>query len=256
MLSCKKELAEKQPSQSDDAGSITGECSNARCALDRIYQKDGHTYLYAGTNSSTHFNITGWLLESENLRDHGLSREAFPALIAPLYQPLSEIPALYRSNSQVLVVKGRAEVRAYPYSLMTYHEVINDEIDGKPYMAAYCVLADFTAAYSRQVCDRVLTFAVSGYTYLNPNFPDDPIQAFILWDRETESLWNPLTDAGVSHLLQNQALAKLPVSQWEVMTWSELKDNYPAARVLKVGQQPDPPLNWPRLSCSDLSCCH
>jgi hypothetical protein len=51
----------------------------------------------------------------------------------------------------------------------------------------YCISADLGAIYDRQYGDEVLTFALGGYTYYEPNIWNG-LDAFVLWDKESESL--------------------------------------------------------------------
>lgn len=231
-------------------------CANAGCALDRIYSTPAGTFLYSGSDSSTHFQINNWELDPAKLRDHGLDREAFPALTDPKFKPLKEVDFRYSAQSKFIVVEGASQTRAYPFSLMTYHEVINDQMEGQKFLVAYCVLADFAMVYDRSFCGHDFTFGVSGYTYLNER-PDtsDPIQAFILWDRDTESLWNPLDHEGVSHIMKNVSMEPFTKMNWSVMNLQSLQHDFPEAKVLAAGQNLAVPENWPRISCSSLNCC-
>ena len=109
-------------------------------------------------------------------------------------------------------------------------------------MIAYCVLADLAAVYDRVHCNRTLTFGVSGYTYFDKEVWDG-LDGFIIWDRETESLWWPLIDKAVSGPMKGSALKKYNTDKWQTITWKEIKSNYPNSRVLKEGQTMDVPTN-------------
>ena len=69
-------------------------------------------------------------------------------------------------------------------------------------MAAYRILADLGAIYDRIVDERLYTFALSGYTYFDPAVWNG-MDGFVLWDRETESLWWPLIGKSVSGPILN-----------------------------------------------------
>jgi len=255
LLSCEKGDDELNASQQAEGEEEL--CANAGCALDRIYETDEGRFLYSGTDSSSHFNISNWSLQPEKLRDHGLEREAFPALMDPKFAPLQDVEPAYNDRSKFIIVKGKNEVRAYPYVLLTFHEVVNDVMDGKAFLVGYCVLADFAAVYSREFCGNTFTFGVSGYTYLN-NMPDtaNPVQAFILWDRDTESLWNPLENRAVSHTMHNFGMEVYPEQNWEVVNLKTLTSEYPEARVLKSNQPHQIPSDWLVKSCDELPCCN
>ena len=127
---------------------------------------------------------------------------------------------------------------------MREHEVINEIVDGDHVMIAYCILADLAVVYSREYCGKTLTFALSGYTYSDPDVWDG-IDAFVMWDRETESLWWPLNNEAVSGKMINTSLHKYS-GNWGVGTYKDLLSQYPNAQILRFGQSMTPPINWPR----------
>ena len=110
-------------------------------------------------------------------------------------------------------------IKVYPYTLMAYHEVINEVGDGAPVMIAYCYLADLAAVYSRVYCGKEFTFAVSG-------------------------------------TMKDETLRKHDRNKWGYKTWGELKTNYPNALVFQTQENWLPPPNLPIYQCSDLECCN
>lgn len=199
-----------------------------------VYEANGRTYLWAGIDSSSHFDITDWDLNECNLR-YGLGRETFPALLSPKYTRLKEYVGNFDPLEKNLVLFNSNEIKVYPYDIMTNYEVINEYHNGEPIMIAYCVLADLAAVYNRDYCGVELTFAVSGYTYYD-KFIWNGIDAFVLWDRNTESLWWPLIDKAISGKLKGHGLKKFNTALWETMTWEEIYENYPESLVLTAGQ--------------------
>ena len=102
------------------------------------------------------------------------------------------------------------------------------------------------AIYDRQYGDEVLTFALSGYTYYDDNVWDG-LDGFVLWDRETESLWWPLIGKAVSGPLKNVQLLEKDKKYWDDVNWKYIKENYPNAQVLKSGQDFERPKTWDKL---------
>ena len=72
----------------------------------------------------------------------------------------------------------------------------------------------------------------------------DGLDGFILWDRETESLWWPLIDKAVSGPLKGVGLQKLEAIHWEDTTWRNIKQNYPDAKIMKSGLDYKRPKSW------------
>lgn len=197
----------------------------------RVLQSDGRRLLWGGEDESDHFDITEFRLNIDQLK-YGLGREWFPALIEPQFISIEEAYKSFQDPARVLVVIVNGDSRIYPIDTLKTHEVVNDVIGGVPVFAAYCYLANLGAIYDRRYGEHVLTFAVSGYTYHDPDVWDG-LNAFVLWDRETESLWWPPLGRAVSGTLMDAPLKLLDTSLWMQSTWGEACARFPEALVLK-----------------------
>lgn len=210
----------------------------------KIFEQGGKKYLFGGIDSAWNFDITNSSLIDSQYH-YGIGREQFHALIDPEFISEEEASTLYDDSSRFLLFTFRGESRAYGIDLLTYHEVVNDVVNGEPVAAAYCILADLGAMYSRKLGDTVLTFALSGFTYYDPKVWDG-LDGFIWWDRETESTWWPLTGKGVSGPLKDVSLKVFDEKSWEQTTWGNIAGKHKNLKVLKPGQVMDVPLQLPR----------
>jgi len=210
----------------------------------KIFEKDGRKMLWGGEDSTWHFDITNSSLKDEHYH-YGIGREHFDALIEPKFISLKEADEIYDDEDRFLVASINGESRAYGIDLLTHHEVVNDSVGGEPVMAAYCILADLGAIYDRKINGRVFTFALTGYTYYDPEVWDG-MDGFVLWDRETESTWWPLIGKAVSGPMLNKPMKVWDEKDWKQTTWGEIKDSYSEIDVLKPGQVMEPPEDWPK----------
>jgi hypothetical protein len=208
----------------------------------KFFEVDGEKMLYGGKDSTQHFNITDYDLKDEQFH-YGIGRERFPALLKPEFITVQEADAIWADSSRFILAYAGKDVKAYSVKDLTRHEVVNDVLNGEPIMAVYCILADLGAIYDRQYGDKELTFALSGYTYYDDEVWDG-LDGFVLWDRETESLWWPLIDKAVSGPLKGVELLEKDKANWEDTTWKDIKDKYPNAQVLKSGQDFERPKTW------------
>ena len=227
-------------------------CDSYFREIGKVYENGGETYLWGGDDFSSHFKITNWELNECNLL-YGLGREAFPALMNPEYADISDVPNRFDESEQCIVLYNRSYTKVYPFEQMIAHEVINEVVDGEPIMIAYCVLANLGAIYSREYCGNTLTFGVTGYTYFEKEIWGG-LDAFILWDRDTESLWWPLIDKAISGKMHDTKLKKYNEGNWEILRWNEIKERYPDALVLDKNQTQATPSNWPQLTDNQLDC--
>ena len=210
----------------------------------KIWSLPDKKLLYGGEDPSQHFDITDCELKDKQFH-YGIGREKFPALLNPEFISVKEAEKKWKDEDRFLVAKIGEHVRAYSIDDLTHHEVVNDVIDGRPVFAAYCILADLGAMYERTIGGKEFTFALSGYTYFDPEVWDG-MDGFVLWDRETESLWWPLIGHAVSGKMKGTPMPLLDESLWKQTTWKDVKTNFPTAQVLKSGQDFDRPQVWDR----------
>lgn len=212
--------------------------------LGKFFEKDGRKYMYGGDDSTWHFDVSNTILKDEQYH-YGIGRERFMALIEPEFISLEEANEVYPDSARFLLLQIGEDVRAYGIDLLTKHEVVNDVVNGQPVMAAYCILADLGAVYHRVIGDREFTFALSGYTYYDPEVWDG-MDGFVFWDRETESTWWPLIGKAVSGPLLETPLTVYSEENWSQTTWGDIKSEYQELKVLKPGQTMEAPTSWPK----------
>ncbi len=210
----------------------------------KVFYSGDKKMLWGGENPDWHFDITGWSLRECQLR-FGFGREVFDALIDPQYRTVEDEADRYMPSDHFIIVLTDDRAKVFSVPLLSQHEVINEVIDGTPVMVVFCSLANLLAVYNRRYCDTTLAFALSGYTYSNPDIWDGR-DGFVLWDRETESLWWPLIDKAVSGQMNGTAMKMYSQDKWWEITWAEIIEDFPDALVLETGQTMDTPVDWPR----------
>lgn len=208
----------------------------------KIFNQHGEKYLFGGESEHMHFKITDCLLKDEQFH-YGIGRERFPALLRPEFESVKSADAHWSNEDRFLVVSYQGETKAYSIDDLTRHEVVNDSVGDKPIFAAYCILADLGAIYDRVIGDKEFTFALSGYTYYDPEVWDG-MDGFVLWDRETESLWWPLIGKAVSGKMKNTEMQVMDETYWKQTTWKDVKIDHSIAQVLISNQDFERPKKW------------
>ena len=123
-----------------------------------------------------------------------------------------------RVGDEVLVCTN-ADGISHPAVLM-WHEIVNDDIAGRPVAVTYCPLCNSGVAYGRRVDGRTLDFGTSGSLYLS---------ALVMYDRQTESLWTRFDGTAVVGTLVGTELARLPTA---MDSWADLRTDHPDTIVL------------------------
>jgi len=82
---------------------------------------------------------------------------------------------------------------------------------------------DLAAVYSREIDGRTLTLVPSGWTYKN---------TFVLYDRETETLWYPYKKGlmGIQGEYFERWLEKIPSKD---MSWRKWIKKFPGTKILQ-----------------------
>ena len=212
----------------------------------KIFKDGERQMLWGGPKEYQHFDITEFRLETAKLM-YGLGREAFAALMAPEFDTASEADAWLDNESEVLAVKIGDEVKVYPVALLRRHEVVNDIVGGRSVFACFCHLANLGAVYDRQMGEHTFTFALSGYTCRKEGVWEGR-HAFVLWDRDTESLWWPPGGKAISGPMIDASLKVLEEELWAQTRWYLVRDAHPQALVLRPGQTMREPKRFPRLA--------
>ncbi len=120
----------------------------------------------------------------------GVQVDGIPSLDNP--QLIKAERADYLKDSDpVFGVSINGDVRAYPLRIMGWHEMFNETIGGVPVALAYCTLCSAGILFETQVEGRnkPLVFGSSGFLYRSNK---------LMFDRETDSLWNQFTGEPVS----------------------------------------------------------
>ena len=122
--------------------------------------------------------------------------------------------------SPVVALRVNGEARAYPLQILTYHEIVNDVIGGRPVAVTFCPLCNSSVVFDREVFGSVLRFGVSG------NLRNSDL---IMWDDVTETWWQQLTGEGLVGHLAGVNLNFVPS---QLIAFDEFKAAYPNGQVL------------------------
>ncbi len=207
------------------------------------YRAAGKLWLSNGGSQEGSFDVSNTRLRLSNLRGN-FGREAFPAPVTPDFIPASDAAEFVDDAERVLAVKVGEEVHVYPIRYLMEYEVVNDTVGGRPVFAGYCMMAGLACVYDRRYGDQVHTFAPSGHLYFE-DFAWGGKPGFVLWDRETESLWWPPGGKGVSGVMRDVPMKVLEPELWAQSTFEEVVSKHPKALVLAELQRFAITGEWP-----------
>jgi hypothetical protein len=150
----------------------------------------------------------------------GPPKDGIPSIDEPKLVSVDEADRFLAPREPVAVLELRGEVRAYPLQILTWHEIVNDEIGGEPVAVTYCPLCNSTVAFRREVEGRPVEFGTTGMLRSSD---------LVMYDRKTESWWQQLTAEAVVGELTGQ---ELDVLGTQILAWEDFKRAHPDGEVL------------------------
>lgn len=160
----------------------------------------------------------------EEIVSGGVGFEGIPALDNPMAVPAAKAGYL-NDGEKVFGVLLEGEARAYPLRILDWHEMLNDQVGGRPVTLSYCTLCGAGILYdTRTPSGKPYTFGTSGLLYRSNK---------LMVDRQTLTLWNNLTgEPVVGRLAQSPVrLAVLPLT---LTTWKEWRTRHPDTTALAL----------------------
>ena len=146
------------------------------------------------------FDLTGASVPIDEIHHGGPPRDGIPSIDQPRFVSAVEADFL-KPDDRVLGFHRPGIARAYPISILNWHEVVNDRVGGEPIAVTFCPLCGTGMVFSTRVDGRDLTLGVSGLLYNSD---------VLLYDRQTESLWSQIMSEAVSGPMKGSRLAFNP----------------------------------------------
>jgi len=116
--------------------------------------------------------------------------------------------------------------RAYPLSVLMWHEVVNDQVEDRKIVITYCPLCNAALVFSRELDWQgkhlVLDFGTSGMLRKSD---------LVMWDRQTESWWQQIEGKALVGSLAGATLEMLPS---QVLSYAAFRSAYPYGKVLST----------------------
>ncbi len=132
-------------------------------------------------------------------------------------------------DERVMGVVVNGEARAYPVSVLTRHEIVNDVVGGVPVAVTFCPLCGSGITFDATVAGEVRTFTASGFLYEHD---------LVMMDAETGTLWTQIRGEAVGTLVDESVRPAHPDQRLTfypsvIASWNEWKTRQPTSLVLQ-----------------------
>lgn len=150
----------------------------------------------------------------------GPGKDGIPSIDNPKFISVEEA-AFLSGNDQGIGLTIDGESRFYPYKILVWHEIVNDELAGQPLLVTYCPLCATGIVFDRRVDGEVQEFGVSGRLWQSN---------LLMYNRsENESLWSQVLGEAVVGPHTGQELS---VVRSDIVRFGDWKENHPDTQVL------------------------
>ncbi|MGB0435885.1 MAG: DUF3179 domain-containing protein [Mycobacterium sp.] len=148
----------------------------------------------------------------------GPGKDGIPPIDRPRFVPARDVDYL-ENDAPVFALDHRGEFKAYPQSILVWHEIVNDTVAGVPLTVTYCPLTGTAVGFASPPGES-WTFGTTGML-VNSNL--------LMYDRQTESEWPQILGTAISGPRKGTALQPVPLV-WT--TWRAWRAAHPDSPVL------------------------
>lgn len=179
------------------------------------------------------FDLSESDISPQHIYSGGPPKDGIPSIDSPQYSPAFQSSFL-KPQDRVLGVVINGQAKAFPVSILNWHEIVNDHNTDFPFVITYCPLCGTGMAFIPPQHTPALAsglsagthdskpsqFGVSGLLYNSD---------VLFYDRDTESLWSQLLGKAISGPLRGSRLEALPLAH---TTWAHWRKQHPQTLVL------------------------
>lgn len=159
-------------------------------------------------------------IELDELIDGGPGKDGIPSIDNPQFISISEAAEWVRDREPVIYLEINGDARAYPIQILIWHEIVNDVVLDIPVLVTFCPLCYSAIVFDRRVDNVTYEFGVSGMLRHSD---------MIMYDRNTETLWQQFSGEAVVGELNGRELTILPS---QLISFKQFRDSNPDGKVL------------------------
>lgn len=150
-------------------------------------------------------------------------RDLIPPIDDPVFDTVAATEWLI-DQEPGLSVEIEGEARFYPLSVLTRHEIVNDEFGDIPIAVTYCPLCNTGLVFDRRFDGQVLRLGVSGLLRNSD---------LVMWDDVSQTLWQQITGEGIVGEYAGQSLTPIGSA---VVRWADFASTFPEGKAMTDDQ--------------------
>ncbi len=182
-------------------------CSNLAFALDNSAEWPITDF----TNSSVDHN---------EIMSGGPPKDGIPAIDKPVFTDVAKASEWLKEKEPVISIQLDGVAKAYPISILMWHEIVNDKIGETAVSVTFCPLCNASIVFDRELDGVLYDFGTTGRLRRSD---------MVMYDRQTESWWQQFTGEAIIGKLNGAKLTQIPSN---IVAFESFKKQYPKGQVL------------------------
>jgi len=159
------------------------------------------------------------LVPLDKIRSGGPPKDGIPSIDDPKF--VRAVDVTFVADKDIVIgLEINGDARAYPLSILVWHEIVNDKVGNIPVAVTYCPLCYTNQVFERTIDEKVVEFGTSGKLY-NSNL--------VMYDRLTDSYWSQALGQAIMGELTGYELMAI---SFDVISWEDWKKIHPETLVL------------------------
>lgn len=152
----------------------------------------------------------------------GPGKDGIPAIVNPKFVSIEQAKKFLTDDiSGILLSRGRT-AKFYPYTILVWHEVVNDTIEGVAVVVTFCPLCASALVFDANIDGKKETFGVSGKIYESN---------LLMYDHDTESLWSQILGVAVVGKKTGKKLTHVP---FQLTSFGDVRRRFSQAEILST----------------------
>jgi hypothetical protein len=174
----------------------------------------------AGAESEFDTDFSRHTVPYSEILSGGPPKDGIPSIDDPQFVSVSEADAWLEPLEPVLRVEVGEVAKAYPIQILTWHEIVNDTVNGTPLAVTFCPLCNTGIVFERTIDGEAVEFGTTGRLRFSN---------LIMYDRQTETWWQQGSGEAIAGDLAGAELAFYPA---DMIAWATFKEAHPDGQVL------------------------
>jgi len=150
----------------------------------------------------------------------GPPKDGIPAIDRPRFESVETAATWLGAREPVIALEIDGRAKAYPLSVLIWHEIVNDHVGDMPVAVTFCPLCNASLVFERRVAGAEVDFGTTGKLRLSD---------LVMYDRQSETWWQQFTGSGIVGQHAGVALRKIAS---QIVSFQDFRTAWPAGRVL------------------------